>query len=197
MGKLGQKIIIVDARLKERSIPGKVGEIWIRGLNVSQGYWESPIETKKTFRAYLANGEGPYLRTGDLGFISNKDLFITGRLNEMIIIRGRNHYPQDIESTVQRCHPALTKGGGASFLVEKGGFEQLVVVQEVERKYLRKLDVDSVIKQIRRTISDHHGVQVTEIVLVRPGSVLRTSSGKVRRLACRTAFLAGGLQLAA
>lgn len=111
----------------------------------------------------------------------------------MMIFRGRNHYPQDIERTVQQCHPALVSGGGASFSINGNGPEQLVVVQEVDRKHLRKLDVKSTILQVRKAINDQHGLQVAEVALVRFGSVPRTSSGKVRRNACREAFLSGGL----
>lgn len=196
-GKLGQKIIIVDPASRVECRAHQVGEIWLSGTNISQGYWKRPQETLATFQAYLAGGEGPFFCTGDLGFIQDGELFITGRLKEVIIIRGRNHYPQDIERTVHQCHPALEVGGGASFSVDVDGTEQLVVVQEVQRKHLRKLDVKSIVQQIRLAVNEQHGLQVSEVALARPGSVPRTSSGKVRRHACRETFLSGSLNVLA
>jgi acyl-CoA synthetase (AMP-forming)/AMP-acid ligase II len=196
-GKLGQKIIIVDLQSRRECSVGQVGEIWTSGLNISSGYWQLPQEAEETFQAFLTNGEGPFLRTGDLGFVFKGDLFITGRLKEMMIIRGRNHYPQEIERTVQKCHPALRSDAGAAFAIEVGGVEQLVVVQEVERRHMRNLDGNLIIRQVRRAINEQHGLHATEIMLVRPGSILKTSSGKVQRHACKDAFIAGRFQTAA
>lgn len=190
-GHLGQNILIVDPKTGEECSVDRVGEIRVSGPNVSQGYWQSPQESHNTFEQHIATGEGPFLCTGDLGFIHNGELFLTGRLKELMIIRGRNHYPQDIEHTVQQCDPALLSGGGASFSIELDEEEHLVVIQEVERSYLRKLDTGQIVRQIRRAVNVEHGIQVSEIVLVRPGSILRTSSGKVRRSACRDAFSEG------
>ncbi|MEO1351549.1 MAG: AMP-binding protein [Cyanobacteria bacterium J06635_15] len=174
---------------------GQVGEIWISGPSVAQGYWQQPEATAQTFQAYLADtGVGPFLRTGDLGFELNGQLFVTGRLKDLIIIRGQNHYPQDIEHTVTASHPALPANAGAAFAIDVEGAEQLVVVQEVERSHLRKLDVKAVMGAIRQAIATHHGLDLHVAVLVRPGSIPKTSSGKIQRQACRAAFLANDLR---
>jgi len=152
------------------------------------GYWDRPEETARTFQARLANGEGPFLRTGDLGAVVDGELYVTGRIKEMIIIRGRNHYPQDLEQTVQACHPALRPGAGAAFSVELDGAEGLVIVQEVERAQ-RRSDPAELVLAIRRAMTEEHEIEPHAIVLLRPGSILKTSSGKIQRTACRTAFL--------
>jgi acyl-CoA synthetase (AMP-forming)/AMP-acid ligase II len=112
-----------------------VGEIWIRGDNVTQGYWQKPRETEATFAARTAAGEGPYLRSGDLGFVHEGELFITGRIKDLIIVRGRNHYPQDIEQTVEASYPSIRRGCSAAFSIHAEGEERLVVVAEVEQPY--------------------------------------------------------------
>src|SRR4029077_2284192 len=117
---------------------GQEGEIWISGPSIAQGYWGQPEATEHVFRARLAGGpaeagEASFLRTGDLGFLRGGELFVTGRLKDLIIIRGRNLYPQDIELTVERSHPALRPGCGAAFSIELGQEERLVVVHEHER----------------------------------------------------------------
>ncbi|MBD0347459.1 MAG: fatty acyl-AMP ligase, partial [Coleofasciculus sp. Co-bin14] len=142
---LGQKIVIANPENLKQCGADEVGEIWVSGSSVAKGYWNRPEQTEQTFHAYLADiGEGPFLRTGDLGFLQNGELFVTGRLKDVVIIRGRNHYPQDIELTAERSHPALAPNAGAAFAVEIAGQEQLVVVQEVERTHLRKLNVSEV-----------------------------------------------------
>ncbi|MEG5061534.1 AMP-binding protein [Microcoleus sp. A2-D2] len=115
--------------------PHEVGEIWVAGETVARGYWNRPEETEKTFQAYLSDtSEGPFLRTGDLGFLRDGELFVTGRLKDLIIIRGRNFYPQDIERTADRSHPSLRQGAIAAFSVEADGEEQLIIVQELEAR---------------------------------------------------------------
>lgn len=193
---LDTKIIIADPKLLTCCEPEQVGEIWVSGSSVAQGYWKKPEQTEQTFRAYLADtGEGPFLRTGDLGFLKNGELFVTGRLKDVIIIRGRNHYPQDIEITVENSHPALKPGSGAAFSIEIEGREQLVIVQEVERARLRKLNADEVIEAIQREVSKHHELQLYAIALLKTGSILKTSSGKIQRHACKTAFLENTLSV--
>jgi acyl-CoA synthetase (AMP-forming)/AMP-acid ligase II len=158
------------------------------------GYWENPEETERTFGARLAeSGRGPFMRTGDLGFLMDGELYVTGRLKDLIIIRGRNHYPQDIELTVEKSHPALRPGHGAAFAVELDGHELLVVVQAVERDQLRSIAADEVIGDIREAVAEAHELQVHAVVLTKPGSIPRTSSGKVQRAACRERFLQGTL----
>ena len=189
-----QKVKIVDPDSLVCREPGKIGEIWVAGKSVAQGYWQRIEQTKETFQAYLSDTEeGPFLRTGDLGFFHNEELFITGRLKDVVIIRGRNHYPQDIELTSETAHEALQLNGAAAFSVEVNSAEQLVVVQEVERSYLRRLSDESLVNElilaIRRAISAAHELQVYAILLLKPGSLPKTSSGKVQRKQCRAAFL--------
>lgn len=191
---LGDKIAIVDPESLTLCPSDRVGEIWVSSKSVTQGYWNRSQETEETFHAYLADtGEGPFLRTGDLGFLKNEELFVTGRLKDLIIIRGRNHYPQDIEQTVEQSNPALRRSCGAAFSVDVEGEERVVVAVEVERSYLKKLDVDKVIGDIRQAISQKHELQVYALLLLKTGSIPKTSSGKVQRHACRTGFLDGSL----
>ncbi|MCU0532510.1 MAG: fatty acyl-AMP ligase [Hydrococcus sp. Prado102] len=193
---LEHKIAIVEPESLTRCSGGQVGEIWVAGASVAGGYWQKSEQTEQTFNAYLADTkEGPYLRTGDLGFVQHGELFVTGRLKDVIIIRGRNHYPQDIEQTVEKSHPALRSGCGAAFSVEDKGQERLVVVQEVERSFLRKLNVNDVIGSIRQAVTQEHDLEVYAVLLLKPGSIPKTSSGKLRRYACRAGFLAGSLDV--
>ncbi len=188
----GQQIAIVDPGSLERCASGQVGEIWVAGPSVAQGYWGQPEATEATFRATIV-GDGAFLRTGDLGFIQDGELFITGRLKDLIIIRGRNHYPQDIELTVERSHPALRPGCGAAFTVEVDGEERLVVVQEIERQY-RQIDGEELAAAIRSAVAGQHELQVYAVVLLKPGGIPKTSSGKIQRHACRAGFLSGELE---
>ena len=190
-----QRVLIVDPATLRECPSERVGEVWVAGPSVARGYWGRPEETAETFAAYEAGtGEGPFLRTGDLGFLDGGELYITGRLKDLIVIRGRNHYPQDIEQTALRSHEGLRAGSGAAFSIEEGGEERLVVVQEVTRRAAR-LDVEEVAAAIRRAVAAEHGLQVHAVAVVRPGGVPKTSSGKVQRRACRALFLAGDLPL--
>ena len=193
---LDQKVAIADPQSLTLRPPNQVGEIWVSGASVAQGYWQRPEETEQTFHAYLADtGDGPFLRTGDLGFLQDGELFITGRMKDVIIIRGQNHYPQDIELTVEKSHPALRVGCGAAFAVEVKGKERLVIVQEVERSYLRKLNVNEVVDSISKAVAAQHALQVYATVLVKTSSIPKTSSGKIQRHACRSGFLTGTLNV--
>jgi acyl-CoA synthetase (AMP-forming)/AMP-acid ligase II len=177
-----QKVVIVNPESLTLCLPNQIGEIWVAGASVAQGYWNNPEQTEKTFHAYLADTkEGPFLRTGDLGFLQDGELFITGRLKDVIIIRGQNHYPQDIELTVENSHPSLRLGCGAAFAIDFKGSERLVIVHEVERSYLRKLNVQEVVDTIRQAVVAQHGLQVFATSLIKPGSIPKTSSGKIRR----------------
>lgn len=193
---LDQKIKIVNPESLISCCPNQVGEIWVSGKNVAVGYWNRELETQQSFNAYIADtGEGPFLRTGDLGFLKDDELFITGRLKDIIIIRGRNHYPQDIELSVENSHPSLRRGCGAAFSLDIKGQERLVVVQEVERSYLRKLNVNEVIGKIRSSVAEEHDLQVYAVLLLKTGSIPKTSSGKIQRHACRAGFLASSLDV--
>lgn len=185
-----QKAIIVDPESCTALPPNRLGEIWIQGPSVAEGYWNKPEETARTFRAKRSDtGEGPFLRTGDVGFLQGGELFVAGRLKDLIIIRGHNHYADDIEITVERAHPSLRPGSGAAFSVEINDSEQLVVVQEVEPHSVRNLELDPIATAIRAAVAAEHGVQVHGVVLLKPQSIPKTSSGKVQRHLCRKGFL--------
>ncbi|HEX5873154.1 MAG TPA: amino acid adenylation domain-containing protein, partial [Pyrinomonadaceae bacterium] len=189
-----QKIAIVEPESLKQCGPREVGEIWLSGPSVAQGYWQQPEQTEQTFNAYIAEtGEGPFLRTGDLGCYANNELFVTGRLKDLIIIRGRNHYPQDIELTVERSHPALRPGCGAAFSVDVNGEERLVIVNEVE--YREHPNLDDVIDKIRQAVFENHDLQPYAIVVVKSGRIPKTSSGKIQRHLCRAKFLEGTLDV--
>jgi amino acid adenylation domain-containing protein len=186
-------VAIVDPATRRRCKPDRVGEIWLAGRSVTQGYWSRPQETAETFQASIEDsGEGPFLRTGDLGFMRDRQLYVTGRLKDLIIIRGRNHYPQDIERSVQACHASLKAGGGIAFSVKGEQQESLIIVQEVER-HERPQDMDALADLIRRTVAEEHDLEPAAIGLVKPGTIPKTSSGKLQRAACRHMYLTGGL----
>lgn len=188
------KMVIVDPQTLRLCPPGKVGEIWVSGSSVASGYWDNPAETEKTFNARLsATNEGPFLRTGDLGFLRRAELFVTGRLKDLINLRGIKHYPQDIEQTVQDCHPALQPAGAAAFSVEHDAQERLVVLQEIQRSQ-RNADPQKIIAAIREAISKHHEIDAHAIVLLKPGQLPKTSSGKVQHYACREGYLSGSFE---
>ena len=187
---LDQEIIIVNPESLRKCPEGEVGEIWISGDNVAQGYWDNPEETEKTFYSYPQDIHSkPFLRTGDLGFILDRELFVTGRLKDLIIIRGCNYYPQDIELTVERTHPGLRTNSGAAFVVEVEGEQQLIVANEIKRTYLRKLNFKEVMEAVRLNVSRHHNLKVYKVLLLKTGSIPKTSSGKIKRHACRVEFL--------
>ncbi|HEX4128629.1 MAG TPA: aminotransferase class I/II-fold pyridoxal phosphate-dependent enzyme [Pirellulales bacterium] len=186
-------IAIVNPETLSLAPPNEVGEIWLKSPTVAQGYWRKPEETEHTFRAQLADtGEGPFMRTGDLGFFQSEDLFIAGRLKDLIIIRGLNHYPHDIELSVEKCHPAIRPSSSAAFAIEDDEDEShLVIVCEIERT--AREDVDAVLAAVRRAVAREHELTVTAIRLLKPGGVPKTSSGKIQRHACRNAFIQGSL----
>lgn len=189
-----QRIAIVDPESLRPVDTGRVGEVWVSGPNVALGYWRRPEISEQIFRAHTQDGDGPFLRTGDIGFVDAAgELFITGRLKDLIIVFGRNHYPQDIEQTVEGCHAALKQYGGAAFSVEMGGEERLVIVHELMRP--QRVDVDGVIATIRQRVLEEHQIPVEAIVLIKPGTIPKTSSGKIQRRACREMYLDGRLQV--
>jgi len=192
---LGEKITIVNPETYELCTSGTVGEIWVEGNNVALGYWQRKEENEHTFGAQIAgSNEGIYMRTGDLGFIYDNELFIAGRIKDLIIIRGSNHYPQDIELTVERCHESLQLAGGCAFSVDVNGEERLVVVQEVDRKY-RRTNLGPAIQAIRKAVAQEHDLQVYAVVLIKPFTIPKTSSGKIQRHACKKKFLEGSLDV--
>jgi amino acid adenylation domain-containing protein/non-ribosomal peptide synthase protein (TIGR01720 family) len=192
----GMDVAVVEPASGRRCSPDQIGEIWVAGPSVAMGYWRRLEETAQVFGAELAETtEHRFLRTGDLGFIRDGYLFITGRLKELIIIRGRNYYPQDIERTARESCPAIRLGTGAAFSVSAATGERMVMVQEVHRR--EKVDANQIFGSIREAIAEEHEVQIHEIVLVTPGSVPRTSSGKIQRNLCYKEFLEGTLEVTA
>ena len=190
----GQRVAIVDAQTNHEAAPGQVGEIWVQSPNVGLGYWNKPDETRAVFQAQL-NGDGEFLRTGDLGFFDQGELFVVGRTKELVILNGRNYYPHDIERVVARSHPALRPDSGAAFACELDGAERLIVVQEARRT--ARISTAEVIAAIRRELAAEYLLAPHAIVLIAGGSVPRTNSGKIRRRACRDMFLAGELDVVA
>ena len=189
---LGQDLRVVDPETRQEVAPGQAGEIWLKGASVAQGYWQQPQETAEVFGARLADGSGPYLRTGDLGYVMQGQVVLCGRLKDLIILRGSNHFPQDLEASVQALSPDFRAGCGAAFSVEQDGEEALVIVQELQRHPQQSLE--RLAQGIRQALAQGHGVSPVAIALVAPASVPKTSSGKIRRRACRQAFLDGSLQ---
>jgi amino acid adenylation domain-containing protein len=193
-----QPVAIVDPETRERRGAGQVGEIWVQGPGVAAGYWNRPEETAETFGAVLdgdGSGTGPWLRTGDLGFLSEAALFITGRLKDLIILRGRNHYPQDLELTAERAAPGLSVGAGAAFAIEVDGEERLVVVQELAPRARPDAGaLEETAAAIRRAIAEEHEVQAYEVLLVKAGAIPKTTSGKIQRRLCRSMVLEGTLE---
>ena len=189
-------VVIADPHTKRRLSDREVGEIWVRGPSIAQGYWKNKGASQDIFGAYVAeSGEGPFLRTGDLGFLDEGELFVTGRLKDILIFNGVNYYPQDIEFTVQKTNERLRADAGAVFAFDmgNGGRQRLVVVQEVERR--RQGDWDHIFTDIRRRVAMEHELTVNDIVLIKPGSIPKTSSGKIQHHACRDAFLDQALKV--
>jgi acyl-CoA synthetase (AMP-forming)/AMP-acid ligase II len=195
---VGEEIAIVDPESRRRLPADAVGEIWVRGANVAAGYWRNPAATAEAFAATIVGeGNAHWLRTGDLGFLDKAgEIYISGRIKDVIIIYGDNHYPQDIEATMQSAHPALRPNCGVAFsYVDHRGLEKVVLVQEVERTQRHQLSTDEIEKRIREAISNEHDIAVHEIVLVRPGSIPKTTSGKIQRRLTRQLWLERALDV--
>ncbi len=191
----GQKLAIVQPDSFQKCAPDEIGEIWVMGPSIAKGYWGRQEETSQTFHAYVPeSGEGPFLRTGDLGCVHDGELFVTGRIKDLLIIRGRNYYPQDLEWMAAQAHETLPLGGGAAFTIEIGHQERPVIVHEVNRRGDRHWP--DVIEAVRRAVAEED-LELAAVVLIRPGSLPRTTSGKVRRRSCRQAFLQGELSIVA
>ncbi len=185
-----QSLVIVDPETRRPCPEGRVGEIWLSGPSVAQGYWERAEENEATFQATVVGGGAErFLRTGDLGVLHGGELFVVGRRKDLIILRGRNLHPQDLELVLERSHPALRPGCGAAFSIEVEGEERLAVVQEVDPR--KPWTPDEVVGAIRKSLSEAHEVQLHALVLLEPGALPKTSSGKIQRRACRAELLAG------
>lgn len=190
----GERIAIVEPERRTRLPADRVGEIWVSGANVARAYWRNDEATRDGLNAEIASEDGPWLRTGDLGFLDTSgELFVTGRIKDLIIIRGINHYPQDIERTVQSLDVGLRENGGAAFSVpDDSGEETLVVVQEVERTARHAIDGEEIKGRIREAVADGHELSARHIALIRPGSLPKTTSGKIQRKLARSLWLQGG-----
>jgi len=190
---MDQSVLIVDPETRQ-PCPGKVGEVWVSGPSVAAGYWEQPEATSETFGQRLAvdSQSRRFLRTGDLGFQDDGDLFVVGRLKDLIIIRGKNFHPQDLEIAVQGTHPAFRADCGAAFGVDVGGEERLVVVQEIDRQ-TRSLNLEDLRAQVRKAILQNFDLRPHEIVFLRNGTLPKTTSGKVQRRETKRRYLTGDL----
>jgi len=201
--RLSRRFVIVDPSTRLARKDGDVGEVWMSGADIPLGYWGRPEATGETFGAHLADtGEGPFLRTGDLGVLLEGELYITGRWKDVIIVGGHNHYPQDIEATAEAAHPWVRPGCCAAFSSERDGREQVVIVAEVIRPSgtrragggEARLDVPTLAqikRQVMTSVSGDHGIQVDDVHLVMPASTFKTSSGKIQRALCRAAYESG------
>lgn len=189
------RLLIVDPLTRKRCRTDEIGEIWVSSPSVANGYWQRAEDTRETFQAYLSDtDDGPFLRTGDLGFMKDDNLFVTGRIKDMIIVRGLNHYPQDIEITAGRSHPSLRLGVGAAFSIDVHEREEVVIAYEVRRDHLKSLDTNEVVSAIRRAVVEEHELTLHAIALLKPGRLPKTSSGKLQRRACRARYLDGSLE---
>jgi long chain fatty acid CoA FadD26 len=195
---VGQQVRIADPASRTALPGGEVGEIWVRGPNVGRGYHQQSRPTRRVFDATLtgpaggARGSGGWLRTGDLGTVVDGQLVVTGRLKDLIVVDGRNHYPQDVEATVQEAHPAVRRDRLAAFAVPGPEGERAAVVAEHARTTgLAEIDVPALVRAVRAAVSARHGLRLADVVLVPPGAVPRTSSGKVSRTLARERYLAG------
>lgn len=190
------RVVIVNPDSNVEAAPDRVGEIWVAGPSVGQGYWQNPDQTRRSFGAHMNSTQaGTFLRTRDLGFLDAGELFVVGRRDDLIIVRGLNHHPQDIEATARLCHPSLEAGAGAAFAVSDRAAQSIVLVQEVASN--GDVDFATMMERCRERVLAARGVALQSIVLVRGGTIPRTSSGKIRRRACRDEFLAGSLRVMA
>lgn len=203
------RILAVDPETRIECADGIEGEIWLAGPSVAQGYWNDPDETGRIFNAYLADsGEGPFLRTGDLGYLIDGGVYITGRIKDLIILRGRKLFPQDIEYSVAHAHPLIRQQGVSAFSLHDGNTEHLVVLAELDLRRAKKGEMDAaapstqaimdykdISHAIVEIVSREHEARVTTTLLLPPGQIARTSSGKIQRFLCRERFLAESIDV--
>ncbi len=190
-----QTLRIVESQTVQAD--GHIGEIWLKGEHIAQGYWGQDALTQECFQAYTNDGQGPFLRTGDRGAVIDGELYITGRMKDMLVIRGRNLYPQDIEYTASRSHPAFHTDSAAAFTVSEGLDESLVLAQEVSRSHRKNFNAEEAATAIRQSIAREHGIEIAHIAFIRFASIPKTSSGKIQRHQCKHDFLNDGLKLEA
>ncbi|MCX5394396.1 fatty acyl-AMP ligase [Streptomyces sp. NBC_00094] len=189
---IGITVVIADPERHAECPEGEVGEIWVAGESVTHGYWRNVRATREVFRASLTDGRGGFLRTGDLGFMRDGEVFVTGRLKDLLVIGGRNHYPQDLELTVEMADPGVRPGCIAAFSVDDDtAGEQPVVVAEVAQEAAHRSD--EIEAAIRGAVGEAHGLSLRDVVLIGRGTIAKTSSGKIQRKATRAAYLEGTL----
>ncbi|MGZ4825644.1 MAG: fatty acyl-AMP ligase [Terriglobales bacterium] len=189
----GIEVTVVNPQTCQPCAADAVGEIWVSGPSVALGYWGRREETQQVFSAYLPGGAGPFLRTGDLGFLYQGKLYITGRIKDLIIINGQNYYPQDIELTAERSHDLLRGRANAAFSANDNSGERLVLVQEVGPRFDSSC-VGEVVQAIRLAVLQNHDLRLDAVHLSPLGTVPKTTSGKIRRSHCRAAYMAGDLE---
>ncbi len=187
----GGRLLIVDPDTLQECPPDRVGEIWITSPSVTREYWNMKDETEEVFNAYLSDtGEGPFLRTGDLGFMFEGELYFSSRRSDLIRINGDVHYPHDIERTAEESHEALRTGCNTAFTMKENDEKKLVLVQEFKKNYSNgKVDLNDVSKSIQQFIAEKHDINVRKILFLKTGHILKTSSGKIRRMANRDLFI--------
>jgi acyl-CoA synthetase (AMP-forming)/AMP-acid ligase II len=189
----GERIAIVDPDSRRRLAPDRIGEIWVSGPNVARAYWRNTEATTTGLNAHISGEDAAanWLRTGDLGFLDDAgEVFITGRIKDLIIVRGINHYPQDIERDVQALHPAFRQNCGAAFsIADESGEETLIIVQEIERTERHRIDPVEMAGLIREAVTSQHELFARHVVLIRPGALPKTTSGKIQRSLTRKLWL--------
>lgn len=194
-------IAIVDPVRLTRCAPGVIGEIWLRTSSVAAGYWNRDAESAATFRARITDaGDGPFLRSGDLGYILGDRLFVTGRIKDVLIVRGVKHYPQDLEATAERAHPAVRPGCCAAFAVDRNDEERIAIIAEVDPRadsLHGPAEGSDVLAALRVAVASTHHVSPSVVALVTAGTVPKTTSGKLQRYLCREALLTGSLDVVA
>lgn len=197
----GTRVVVVDPSTRQQCSDGRVGEIWVESPSVAGGYWRRDGESRETFHAHLAGGDGAFLRTGDLGALHDGELFVTGRLKDVLIVRGFKHYPQDLEHTAERQHAAIRPGCSAAFSIDGDDGEAVAIALEVDRRQVPQLDdpaerdgfLASLIDRVRVAVVENHGIVLSAVSVLSHGAMPKTSSGKLRRRACRDAFRDGSL----
>jgi acyl-CoA synthetase (AMP-forming)/AMP-acid ligase II len=189
-----QKVRIVNLKTLMQCQPNEIGEVWVSGPSVASGYWNKTAENEFTFAAQLSgNNDGSsYLRSGDVGFLHEGELYITGRLKSLIISEGKNHYPHDIERTVESSHSAIRPAGCAVFSIRNAECEDIIIVAELEHKLF--VMAEEIIKAIREAVSLNHGLHVHDIRLTKPGDIPKTTSGKIRYFLCKKNYVASILK---
>lgn len=183
------EVKIINPLNHEIESHNKVGEIWLKGPSVAHGYYNNAIDTQASFNTYRTDNDGPYLRTGDLGFIYEGNLYIYGRLKDIIIIHGKKYAPQDIEFVVSYAHPWLRRGKVAAFSLTENAKEELILVAEILQSHVKENNYNDVFKAIIKAVAEEFQLAIAEISLLKPGSIFRTSSGKIQRHACKSAFV--------